>query len=299
MQSLVANKGGLPTQFNPENTHDKQSQADAIIAYAKRIKDWPLLEQAIDAKIEEQIEFVRWWDERVTAGRNAQLKNSVVTDTVTTIAIEEAEKLTGFSKMQVSRIRKRLQDVEKYRDLVKGAAYKNAFPEMSGNVTATAHTGDEESYTPVVYLESARQVMGGIDLDPASNPMAQKNVQASEYFTAADDGLEQDWRGRVWLNPPYTALVINKFVDKLVNHYIKDDISQAILLTNNNTDTSWFHIAARHSNAICFTRGRINFLKRDGSTSSPTNGQAFFYFGDNAEGFTKTFTAHGLVMVRA
>ena len=30
------------------------AKADAVIAYAKRIKDWPLLQEAVDAKLEDQ-----------------------------------------------------------------------------------------------------------------------------------------------------------------------------------------------------------------------------------------------------
>ncbi len=164
---------------------------------------------------------------------------------------------------------------------------------------ATLNTGDEESYTPEKYLESARLVMGGIDLDPASNPMAQKNVNADIYYTQADDGLTKQWKGKVWMNPPYTARIINIFLEKLVGHFENNEVTEAIVLTNNNTDTSWFHKSAQQASAICFTAGRINFLKRDGSTSSPTNGQSFFYFGNNPEVFNKEFSQYGLVMVKA
>ena len=166
-------------------------------------------------------------------------------------------------------------------------------------VLASLFTGDENWYTPPEYLESARAVMGGIDLDPASCVFAQGAVRAGGYYTAEDDGLEQDWRGRVWLNPPYTARVINRFVSKLCAHVEAGDVPQAVLLTNSNTDTSWFHQAAQVASAVCFTAGRISFMKEDGARSSPTNGQSFFYFGDNAVAFKWEFAAHGLVMVRA
>lgn len=167
------------------------------------------------------------------------------------------------------------------------------------NVLATKHTGDEESYTPGEYIESARAVMGSIDMDPASNDMAQETVKADVYFTVEDDGLAMDWSGNVWMNPPYTAMVINKFIEKLVEHYIDGDVKQAIVLTNNNTDTSWFHIGAKYASAICFTAGRINFLKRDGSKSSPTNGQSFFYFGSDTAAFVAEFSQYGLVMEKS
>lgn len=46
-----------------------------------------------------------------------------------------------------------------------------------------------EWYTPVLYVEAARRVMGSIDLDPASCPFANETVRASHYFTTDDNGL--------------------------------------------------------------------------------------------------------------
>jgi len=42
--------------------------------FAKKTKDWPTLEAAVDQKIEDQTEFVRWWDETVRP--NARQKSS-------------------------------------------------------------------------------------------------------------------------------------------------------------------------------------------------------------------------------
>ena len=45
-------------------------------------------------------------------------------------------------------------------------------PKSASN-RATQFTGEVEWYTPAAYVESARKVMCGIDLDPASNQTAQ------------------------------------------------------------------------------------------------------------------------------
>lgn len=161
-------------------------------------------------------------------------------------------------------------------------------------------TGEVEWYTPRLYLDAAIAVMGAIDLDPASSEAAQDHVRATRYFTRQDDGLAQQWHGRVFLNPPYAMPFVREFAAKMVTAYVDGDMDEGILLTNNATDTEWFHMAARACAAICFTRGRISFLQaRDGELlekTAPTHGQAFFYFGPNDHTFEKVFSQHGIVL---
>jgi phage N-6-adenine-methyltransferase len=160
-------------------------------------------------------------------------------------------------------------------------------------------TGEIEWYTPRRYLDAAVAVMGGIDLDPASSHAAQGHVKAKRFFTMSDDGLAQRWSGRVFLNPPYAMPTIKQFVSKMTGAYEGDEFSEGILLTNNATDTEWFHTAAKVCTAICLTRGRISFLQaRDGELlekASPTHGQAFFYFGPSLSKFRKVFGEFGLI----
>lgn len=157
-------------------------------------------------------------------------------------------------------------------------------------------TGRVEWYTPPKYLEAARDVLGGIDLDPASSDAAQQLVQAARYFTKEDNGLRQEWRGRVWLNPPYSRGVLCLFVSKLLQEYRAERVSAAIMLTHRFTDTRWFQEAGWACAALCFTRGRVKFIGSDGSIAAPTQGQAFFYYGDNRFLFKERFREFGSVV---
>lgn len=156
-------------------------------------------------------------------------------------------------------------------------------------------TGDNEWYTPMEYIEMARRVMGSIDLDPASTDFAQEVVRAEKYFTEDSDGLNQDWAGNIWLNPPYENKLIMQFIDKLIG---EKEVSQAIVLTNNNTDTQWFKKLFNWCDLLCFTTGRINFHKKDNTISAPTNGQTFFYMGNNYKKFAEEFNKIGLIMIK-
>lgn len=59
-----------------------------------------------------------------------------------------------------------------------------------------------EYYTPAEVISAARSVLGRIDLDPCSCEAANRTVGAQSYYTLLEDGLRQEWRGRVWVNPP-------------------------------------------------------------------------------------------------
>ncbi len=164
------------------------------------------------------------------------------------------------------------------------------------HVHRTNFTGENEWYTPEEHVERVRKVLGTIQLDPASSALAQKTVRAKQFFTEADDGLAQEWRGKVWLNPPYAQPAIAHFVEKLASEFEAGNVSEAILLTHNYTDTAWFHRAALTAKAICFTKGRIRFVDTKGDRASPVQGQAFFYFGDRIQTFAAHFAEVGFVV---
>lgn len=163
-------------------------------------------------------------------------------------------------------------------------------PHVSNN------SGNNEWYTPTKYIEIAREVMGSIDTDPATSEVANRNVQATTYFTAEDNGLEQEWHGNVWMNPPYAQPLISQFSEKLIEELQNGNTKQAMVLVNNATDTVWFNKLAEHAKAIWFIKGRIKFIDINGEPGgAPLQGQCILYFGDNAESFTEH--CEGLVAV--
>ena len=149
------------------------------------------------------------------------------------------------------------------------------------------NTGNEEWFTPPEYVEAARAVLGTIDLDPASCEIANKTIKAKRYYAKDDDGLTKTWKGRIFLNPPYTTGVIDKFVAKVV------ECDEAIVVVNNCTETRWFQTLASKSSAICFPSGRIKFTPGGMTGSSPLQGQAIVYTGSNIAAFISCFRKFG------
>lgn len=80
--------------------------------------------------------------------------------------------------------------------------------------------------TPAPFVEAARDVLGGIDLDPASDAEANRIVKARAYCTAKHDGLAQNWRGCVFLNPP--GGLVSEFWIKLLDERAAGRVTQAI-----------------------------------------------------------------------
>jgi ParB family chromosome partitioning protein len=139
--------------------------------------------------------------------------------------------------------------------------------------------------------------MGGIDLDPASSDRAQELVQAAVYYTKDDDGLTRPWSGRVWMNPPYSKGLIWPFCERLCDFVASGDVTEAIVLVNNATETAAFQRMAEIAGAMCFHAKRIRFLNRDlEPAETPVQGQAFIYFGPNVDAFRAEFEAFGFTV---
>ena len=54
------------------------------------------------------------------------------------------------------------------------------------------------------------------DVDVACPPEGPPNTPCRTWFTQEDDGLVQEWRGRVWMNPPFSRP--SPWVDKFMKH---------------------------------------------------------------------------------
>jgi hypothetical protein len=187
------------------------------------------------------------------------------------------------------------------RSVIEAAALVDTAPEQAVEILTKPHvsqnSGNNEWYTPAAYVEAAHRVMGGIDLDPASSEIANQTVKADTIYTAAVNGLEQEWPVcRIWMNPPYAQPLISQFCERLA--VAVEAGSEAIVLVNNATETAWFQRLGDVCTAICFPRSRIRFLDPLGNPGAPLQGQAIVYCGPHVAAFVQEFGQYGLAVQR-
>jgi phage N-6-adenine-methyltransferase len=166
-------------------------------------------------------------------------------------------------------------------------------PPIKNKPHISYNSGENEWYTPLKFIKSARNVMGSITLDPASSNEANEIVKAETIYTKEDDGLTKSWYGNIWLNPPYAQPLISHFSNKLIEQL--SNINQACVLTNNATETEWYQRMMLKCDAVCFIKGRVKFLDLDGdATGAPLQGQTIMYFGKNINEFDTEFSKYGI-----
>ena len=222
--------------------------------------------------------------------KNVKTKTEVISD-------------MGFTPMQVSRFETLAAHPEAVERAKAEAREKDEIVTRSSVLDIVAsekdkphvayNSGNNEWYTPQKYIEMARTVLGYIDIDPASSKIANETVKADNYFTAEENGLSQVWYGKVWMNPPYSKELIGEFTKKFTDEYEAGNIIEGIVLVNNATETAWFTDMIRSASAVVFPRGRILYYSPKKEIGAPLQGQAFIYFGWNADRFLEIFCSIG------
>ena len=95
---------------------------------------------------------------------------------------------------------------------------------------------------------------------------SESNAKCENYFTKETNGLEQDWNGVCWMNPPY-GREIGLWMKKAYETSFKN--SKVVCLVPARTDTAWGHDYAMKGE-ITFLRGRLKFGDHKNSAPFPS-----------------------------
>jgi len=122
-------------------------------------------------------------------------------------------------------------------------------------------------------------------LDAAASTL---NTKCKYYYNKEENALEQNWVGRIWLNPPYSKAAgpIYKWVQKA--RYTAYRGSRVVMLLTADISTKWFHDLIWDSNNIeehvypnvelRFLNKRVRHLLNGKVTGSPPWGSMVVIF---------------------
>lgn len=173
---------------------------------------------------------------------------------------------------------------------------------------ATVYSSESnEWYTPAWVTARAADVLGNIDLDPASSQVAQR-IHGADAWHGLDhpnedrrDGLSADWHGNVWLNPPYGRSEdghnAQLWSRKLIDEWKAGRVTSGILLVKAALGYNWFEDLWREL-PVCFLRERLSFVRPDGTDDGQSKqATALFYVGNDIEQFAGVFAKYGRVVL--
>lgn len=120
------------------------------------------------------------------------------------------------------------------------------------------------------------QTLGPFDLD-VSAWEGDPTRCATKGYTIHDDGLSQEWFGRVWMNPPYSNVA--PWMERLAQH------GDGIALVHSQTCSAWFREALTSADLVCFVLGRLRFVRpawteKAKKGNRPAYASVIFAYGD-------------------
>jgi len=87
-----------------------------------------------------------------------------------------------------------------------------------------------------------------------------ENTKCEKYFTPDQDGLQQEWNGICWMNPPY-GKTIGAWMKKAYESSLVG--ATVVCLIPARTDTNWFHDWVVDKAEVRYVRQRITFTGGD------------------------------------
>lgn len=151
----------------------------------------------------------------------------------------------------------------------------------------------QDYFTPPEIIDAARQAMGDIDLDAASHPLANRVHQIPDFFHINRSAFDNDWHGRVWLNPPYGNNA--PWFERIVQYVESGEVEQLCILSPMWAFTT--EIAKpmlRMSAATVLLSPTPRFWGNASNRTGVNHPHGIVYFGDRVNEFLAAFTPFGI-----
>lgn len=129
----------------------------------------------------------------------------------------------------------------------------------------------DEWYTPKHIVD----MFGPFDLDTASDEYNSKRLGIPHYFSKDNSGLDNDWFGNVWCNPPFSLK--KEFIKKAREEVDKGNCNVYMLLPM-SFETKAFHDYILGKAIIYIPNKRISFETTEGKAGSPAFGSCIVRF---------------------
>lgn len=84
-----------------------------------------------------------------------------------------------------------------------------------------------------------------------------ENAKCTDFLTPEMDGLEIDWWGRVFMNPPYSH--IDRWMEEMCGATKTGEIELGVALVAARPDTQWWWNALVCASEVWFLKGRLTF----------------------------------------
>ena len=130
-------------------------------------------------------------------------------------------------------------------------------------------------YTPQWLIDA----LGPFDLDPCAAPGDVRPFQiAPTMWTEKDNGLAREWKGVVWMNPPYSRVLLRQFCERMAEHN-----NGIALLINRQDNLLWQEVIFPTAASMIFMRHRVHFIRPDGATGQPFFGSCLVAWGNECD----------------
>lgn len=131
--------------------------------------------------------------------------------------------------------------------------------------------------TPAYVLDPIKKLLGGIALDPCTEP--DNPTGAEHFYHLPQDGAELPWNARnVFCNPPYGE-ARNRWVARCIQ--VGNAGTPVVLLIPAHTETVTFQKALAECSSVLFVQARLRFgvLRENRRQEAASHGSALLSFG--------------------